>query len=99
MSRYSSTKRSKYRKSKGSVRGNIKSTRYLTTIYPKVPERDTDIYVVTQPGDRLDNLAFTFYNDSSKWWFIAHVNNISSINVETGTSLRIPVNVDEFKGI
>ncbi len=98
MSRYNSTKRNRAIPTKGGVRGNLKTVRYLTTIYSKVPERDSDIYVTTQPGDRLDNLAFIFYGDPAKWWFIAHVNNLNSMNVETGTSLRIPANADEIKG-
>ena len=98
MSRYKSTKVNKSKNSKGSVRGDVKSIKYLTTIYSKVPERDTDIYVVTQPGDRLDNLALVFYGDPSQWWFIAHVNNLNSINVKTGTSLRIPANLEFAKG-
>ena len=31
---------------------------YATTIYENVPENNNDIYVITQEGDRLDNLAF-----------------------------------------
>ncbi len=98
MSRYKATKMNKMKSTKGNVRGNIKSMRYLTTIYPKVPERDTDIYVITQPGDRLDNLSLVFYGDPSYWWFIAHVNNLSALNVETGISLRIPASIEDAIG-
>ena len=48
---------------------------YSTTIYSKVPEKNTDNYFIAQEGDRCDNLAFRFYGDASLWWFIARVNN------------------------
>ena len=38
------------------------------------------------------DLAFEFYNDSSLWWFIAQTNNLSTMNVPKGTSLRISFN-------
>ena len=63
---------------------------YETTIYPEVPERNDDLHVIAQEGDRLDNLAFEFYGDPKLWWFIAQTNNISTMNVKSGTSLRIP---------
>jgi nucleoid-associated protein YgaU len=63
---------------------------YQTTIYRQIPKRDNDIYLITQHGDRLDNLAVQFYNDATLWWYIAKANNLFSINVEPNTSLRIP---------
>ena len=47
----------------------------------KAVTRDDDIYVTTQHGDRLDNLAATFYGSAMHWWFIAHVNNFGTYNV------------------
>ena len=61
-----------------------------TTIYSAVPETDGDMYVITQAGDRLDNLAYQYYEDPALWWFIAHVNNLTTMNVEAGLTLRIP---------
>ena len=75
MSRYSKTRTTKMKHSQGSVR-NKESIKFQTTIYENVPERDDDIYIITQPGDRLENLAHRFYGDSSKWWIIARGNNI-----------------------
>ena len=74
-------------------------TNYMTTIYNKVPERDTDRYFIAQDGDRCDNLAFQFYNDPSLWWFIARVNNLTTNNIPAGTSLRIPIDTIEAKGL
>ena len=71
---------------------------YGTTIYDDVPKSNDDIYVITQYGDRLDNLAFQFYNDQHLWWFIARANNIKTMNVPTGTRLRIPISTEKAKG-
>ena len=72
--------------------------KYRTTIYDRVPERDDDIYITTQPGDRLDNLSTIFYGDPSYWWYIANTNGIVTLNIPTGTSLRIPLTVEYATG-
>ena len=63
-------------------------------IYPNIPPSDDDIFVATETGDRLDTLAYQFYNDSTFWWIIACANNIhnASIGFREGTILRIPQN-------
>ena len=71
---------------------------YNTTIYKKVPERNDDMYFISTEGDRCDSLAYRFYNDSTLWWFIANANNISTMNLPPGTSLRIPNNTEFAKG-
>jgi hypothetical protein len=67
-----------------------------TKIFPPIPKRDDDIYILTQETDRLDTLANYFYGDSTLWWIIVHANNLSvaDIGVEPGIQLRIPK--DEF---
>ena len=71
---------------------------YNTTIYKQVPERNDDMYFISQEGDRCDNLAFRFYGDSTLWWFIARVNNLTTNNIPAGTSLRIPVSTKDARG-
>ena len=65
---------------------------YTTRIYPNIPLKDTDMYIVSQEGDRLDTLAYQYYGDQSLWWIIATANNIhdASFAVEDGTILRVP---------
>ena len=70
-----------------------------TTLYEKVPERDTDQYFIAQDGDRCDNLAARFYGDVSLWWFIARINNLKTMNIPAGTSLRIPISIEKAKGL
>jgi LysM repeat protein len=71
---------------------------YRTKIYPNIPLKDTDIYIVSQEGDRLDTLAYQYYDDQSLWWIIATANNIhdASFAVEDGTILRVPQNYLEI---
>ena len=73
-------------------------TGYGTTYYDPVPKENTDFYVITQYGDRLDNLAFEYYGDQHLWWFIARVNHLTSMNVPVGKRLRIPVSLTYAKG-
>ena len=83
MSRYKNTR----------VKRKNKKNYFATTIYKKVEEQNSDMYFIAQEGDRCDNLANRFYGDSSLWWFIAKVNNLTANNIPAGTSLRIPVNI------
>ena len=71
---------------------------YRTKIYPNIPLRDSDIYIVTQGGDRLDTLAYQYYGDQSLWWIIATANNIhdAPFTVPDGTILRVPKNYIEI---
>ena len=82
------------------IRGKVTSDRkqgvnaLSTTIYKQIPKRDSDIYLVSQAGDRLDNLANQFYGNPTLWWYIAQANDLFSINLEPNTSLRIPADLE-----
>ena len=91
MSRYSNTKIIK--KSLLPKQKKIVSS-YGTTLYQRIPETNGDLHVISTEGDRLDNLAFQFYGDSSLWWYIAKANDLNSINIPAGTSLRIPASAE-----
>jgi hypothetical protein len=71
---------------------------YSTPRFTKIPKLDSDIYIVTQTGDRLDTLSYQFFGDSSLWYIIAKTNNIKdpSFAVEDGTILRIPKNYTNY---
>ena len=92
MDRYENTKlneKSKY---------SSKIVSKATTIYSSIPESDSDLYIITQDGDRLDLLAYTYYKDSTLWWYIAKANNLKVMNIPEGTSLRIPGSMDHAVG-
>jgi|TARA_R110001599_G_scaffold28904_4_gene99394 hypothetical protein len=77
---------------------------YINTILPEIPLSQDDIYIITQDGDRLDNLSFEFYNDVQFWWVIlaANPNKLrkDSYHVALGEQIRIPADpiryIDEF---
>jgi hypothetical protein len=65
--------------------------------YPNVPLSETDDYVITTIGDRLDTLAYSYYRDSTLWWIISMANNNvtkGSLFPIPGTQLRIPTNIN-----
>lgn len=72
---------------------------YQNVVYPRVPETEDDIYLVTTVGDRYDILAQTYYNDASLWWIIASANDFTSASLipVPGVQLRIPA--DKNKAI
>tara|TARA_R100000315_G_C5154728_1_gene88816 strand:+ start:98 stop:367 length:270 start_codon:yes stop_codon:yes gene_type:complete len=87
----------RYMNTKLSVKN--KNNHFGTTIYEKVPEKDTDQYFIAVEGDRCDNLAQQFYGNPNLWWFIARVNNLTTNNIPAGTSLRIPIDTTFAKGL
>jgi nucleoid-associated protein YgaU len=65
--------------------------------YPNIPLSEFDVYVITTVGDRLDLLAYQFYNDSTLWWVIAMANNNITKGLmfpEPGTQLRVPTDLN-----
>lgn len=71
---------------------------YVNNIYPDVPVSDTDLYVITVLGDRLDLLAQDIYGDSSLWWILASANNLpgDSLVPPIGEQLRIPSDIQSI---
>jgi len=69
---------------------------YESKRYPSIPLSENDLYVITTVGDRLDLLAYQYYNDSTLWWVIAFANNNAtkgSMFPAPGTQLRIPTDL------
>jgi len=66
--------------------------------YPNIPLSESDVYVITTVGDRLDSLANSYYNDNTLWWVIAMANNNATkgaLYPEPGTQLRIPTDINK----
>tara|TARA_B100001094_G_C18035855_1_gene722482 strand:- start:415 stop:738 length:324 start_codon:yes stop_codon:yes gene_type:complete len=78
--------------------GTLGDKYYRTTYYPEIEPHESDIYVETEFGDRLDLLANQFYGDVTLYWIISISNpnklNLGSITIPPGTQLRIPVNIN-----
>jgi|TARA_R100000030_G_scaffold60430_1_gene45605 hypothetical protein len=69
---------------------------FTSTYYPEIPLNNSDTLYQTTVNDRLDNLAFSFYEDSSLWWIIAKANGIKGKTVlDPGIMIRIPGNVSK----
>tara|TARA_R110001592_G_scaffold96552_2_gene277219 strand:- start:1712 stop:2035 length:324 start_codon:yes stop_codon:yes gene_type:complete len=77
--------------------GTIGDLYYRTVYYPEVGPSETDIYVETEFGDRLESLAFQFYGDVTLYWIIAIANpntiNFGALFPPVGSQLRIPVDI------
>jgi len=71
---------------------------YATNTYPEIAPTDNDYYVITTVDDRLDLLAYDFYQDSSLWWIISSANALpgDSIYPPVGIQLRIPTNIQSI---
>ena len=85
MSRYSNTR----------VKRNKDFNRvYSYTLYPKIPIKNSDIFITPTYSDRLDNLANKYYDDPSLWWIIAQANGIKGFTALYSKNfegeLRIP---------
>ena len=67
--------------------------RYKKTIrYPKMEKTPDDTYIYSIQNDRLDNLAYKYYEDARLWWILARANNLGKgdMAIPIGTQLRIP---------
>jgi hypothetical protein len=70
---------------------------YKSKAYPNIPLSENDVYVITTVGDRLDSLAYSYYNDVNLWWVISSANNNitkGSMFPIPGTQLRIPTDLN-----
>ena len=65
-------------------------TRYSTVIIPSAFDNETAIRTTTL--DRLDKIAYDFYQDATLWWVIAAANGIGkgTLVVPVNTRLIIP---------
>ena len=88
MSRYSSTR----------IKTEKNKVYYKTTEFENIPKSESDIYVITQYGDRLDLLANQFYGDVTLWWYIARANDLNTMIVPENIQLRIPGTTEYAKG-
>jgi len=83
------------RYSTATILKNQNLNRYYSTIIIETPTATTnDIYIKTTTPDRLDRLAYIFYEDQSLWWVIAAANGLGkgTYVVPSNKTLRIPSN-------
>jgi phage tail protein X len=66
---------------------------YDSLIDPVIEKSVDDIYVVTSVGERLDLLAWKYYQDPELWWIISAANpelRKDSLYLEPGIQVRVP---------
>jgi hypothetical protein len=66
---------------------------YDSLIDPVIEKNIDDIYVVTSVGERLDLLAWKYYQDPELWWIISAANpelRKDSLYLEPGIQVRVP---------
>ena len=90
MRRYSKTLKSRF-----NISSRYHDRKGNRAMSEELDGKNSDIYLLTQEGDRLDNLANEFYGDPTLWWFIARVNHLNTINIPANTSLRLPVSLED----
>jgi hypothetical protein len=67
--------------------------------YPDIPLSENDVYIYTMRGDRLDNLAYQFYNDPTLWWILSTANPDlpnDSLYPTLGYQLRVPSDINQI---
>ena len=89
---------SRYRFTKQKIDKDTGNRVYGTTIYPKIPLDDSDIFMYSIEGDRLDLLAHKYYGDETLWWVIAKANNLrdGKFALTAGQHIRIPQNLGQI---
>ena len=71
-----------------------------THYFYDIPFSDDDIYVKVTSDyvNRLDKVAYDYYDNVSLWWVIAQASNIRNpFNIPEGTILRVPPMSTLFK--
>lgn len=70
---------------------------YKGKFYPNIPLSENDYYIITTVGDRLDNIAYSYYGDATLWWVISMANNNitkGALYPAPGTQLRVPTDIN-----
>lgn len=64
----------------------------LETTIPSIPYSNSDKQHTIKEGETLQNIAYSYYRDSGKWYIIAGANNIMNPfhDLVPGQILRIP---------
>ena len=89
---------SRYKETQVKIDKDTGNRVYGLTIYPRVPIQDGDLFVTPTEGDRLENLAYRYYEDTSLWWVISKANpdrvRRDGLLLQPGIQIRIPSNIE-----
>ena len=65
---------SRYEKTDNYLYASSDGTKYLVKKIRKVPDDDSKVFHIVKQGDRLDIMAFIYYDDPTKFWIISDSN-------------------------
>ena len=73
--------------------GFIDDNTFSTLPFFKIDESDDDVYIEWNVGNRLDKLAYTYYQNAAlgKFILLANPNYLSEGDIDIGDILRIPM--------
>ena len=73
---------------------------YSYTLYPKIPVKNSDIFIEPTYGTRLEVLANEYYKDPTLWWIIAQANGIKGFTAlyteNFKGQLRVPTEIQDI---
>lgn len=71
---------------------------YRASKYPNIDFSDSDTYIETAYGDRLDIISYDYYKSTEYYWILLVANNLpgDSIFIPPGTQLRVPADLDQI---
>jgi len=74
----------------------IDDNNFATLPFLDIPETQDDIFIQWNVGNRLDTLAYTYYNNAAlgKFILLANPSFISEGDINVGDILRIPMTKD-----
>lgn len=74
--------------------------RFDSNLPPEIKKLESDVYIISRDGDRLDMLAYEYYGDQAQWWVIAQANHIGkgTFAIKPGIRIRIP-SIREYHGV
>lgn len=90
--------KNRYSETKIKINGNGKRV-FESTLYPIIERKDTDIYIRSKRGDRLDLYALKYYGNTQYWVIIAMANQLGkgTLNVPADMQVRIPMETKTIK--
>ena len=88
----------RYSSARIKIDDKTKARYYKPSFYPDIPEKDSDVFHIVRPGERLDLLAYKYYKDVGLWWIISRANRLdpSDIGLQASSELRIPTDIGEI---
>ena len=73
---------------------------YSYTMYPRIPLKNSDIFITPSYGTRLELLANEYNKDPTLWWIIAQANGIKGFTALYPNNfkgqLRIPTQIQDI---